>query len=280
MVRRFNRVSAKSSKELHAGISDSPSSNDEVCYAVGDKLYGNTEEPRYSREPLNDPRILEPESNLLPSDNYTSWLATCLGSGSPPQPTSDMPNAIPTYEHHVFQSHVFSKEIPQYDLPTANSLGSTPCRTHSSLLDKGKSVVVSKDQYLPNSLNGAASESLRNVSTEVNLSHDFQAEYGDPVVPPESPRNSVGSDIESIFANPNLDLAALTVFDKPPLSSNWNPIDRSHKVTNKTSRGKFRAISLFADNENDLTDIPIMVNKGNRDPTRALRARNPALASP
>ena len=92
------------------------------------------------------------------------------------------------------------------------------------------------------------------------------------------------TDLESILANPNIDLAALTVFDRPPLSSDAkqsshladNPPNRGiSKTTNRLSKGKFKAISLFSDKEDSLTDIPISISEGTWEDLRALRARHP-----
>ena len=108
-----------------------------------------------------------------------------------------------------------------------------------------------------------------------HLSIDISHENDEPVILLDSPTNSVGSDIDSILANPNADLTALTVYKKPP-----SPTSIKWKVINKYSRGKFKAISLFTDSDDNLMDIPISESLGSGDMSRALRASNPNQVLP
>ena len=100
----------------------------------------------------------------------------------------------------------------------------------------------------------------------------------------DSPRNSVESDIESILGYPNIDLAALTVFDRPPRttdnsvpipSSSNVTIQNSSKVKNKNNKGKMKSIALFSDEEENLKDIPIDMAEICTKVPRTLRAGNP-----
>ena len=81
-----------------------------------------------------------------------------------------------------------------------------------------------------------------------------------------SPKNTIGSDIESLLGNPKLDLAALTVFDKAPLDPqpSISPASASNITTRKKSKtrsrhfkGRLKTKSLFQGDLYDFREVPI-----------------------
>ena len=96
----------------------------------------------------------------------------------------------------------------------------------------------------------------------------------------ESPKNTLGNELESLLGNPKLDLVALNILDKAPLDP-LAPIS-STSATNITVREKsksgshhlrgcLKTKSLFQGDLYDLRDVPI----SSSDDFRALRASSP-----
>lgn len=158
-------------------------------------------------------------------------------------------------------------EIPMDNNPTAQSPDGTPFHNHIMNRDKGKGAI---DVGLSNGKH----------STKIQkgpFSLDVQYAQSDSLEQESTPKNTIGSDLDSILANPNIDLAALTVFDNPPESSvKASKKDSNFRGRSKLTKEKFRSISLLDGNEDNLADIPISISDGNWTASRALRARSPA----
>ena len=88
----------------------------------------------------------------------------------------------------------------------------------------------------------------------------------DPPQRPDSPRNTVGSDLDALLGNPMLDMATLTVFDKglskpfphiSPDSTSNITVRKTNKKGSRHFRGRLRKKSLFQGDLHDLHDVPI-----------------------
>lgn len=143
--------------------------------------------------------------------------------------------------------------------------------------------------YQPSTyLVGEPSSPVASTLVRPSMTQPF-SEPSNSVTPPESPRNSVGCDIESLLRNPNFDLAALTVFDRPPKDPESHEanskkgnvtIRKKAKSSKNLGKGKYKSIALFTEGEDNLSDIPISVGEVNLDVTRALRASHPDMGAP
>ena len=105
----------------------------------------------------------------------------------------------------------------------------------------------------------------------------------------DSSRNSIGSDLDFILRNSNMDLAALTVFDKPiptrakhspTLSDALKSIKKKAKEACGRKKEKIKPISLFMDVEAEHIDDQYRTNGGSSNQSRALRACNPSSGLP
>ena len=103
----------------------------------------------------------------------------------------------------------------------------------------------------------------------------------------DSPQNTIGSDIDYLYANLEIDLAALTIFDKIPSVSKSNSIISVPSTSNtnrkkptpraRSSRvwGRVKTWYLFHNELLDLTDVLV----SSADEFRALKAFSPQEGS-
>lgn len=122
----------------------------------------------------------------------------------------------------------------------------TDLELHEALPQKSSGPVITPSENSENPPQDSVSEGLMTISPSMPPlewasppppSHDPR-----PGKPPDSPRNTVGSDIEALLGNLNIDLNALNVFNKkstdPPVTI--SPMSVSNITVRKKSKSRSR----------------------------------------